>query len=658
MRLGRSVSGLALFGAFALVATSCGGDDEGGGTGTGGGAGKGAAGSGGKGSGGKGSGGRSGSGSGGSANGGEPGDAGRTSSGGAGGESGGDGGARAGAGGEATDVRLTVRDEASETIDAEDGGTLTLGRLSLEIPPDALEEDTEITIKSFEESEAIFVLEPDGLTFETPIRAHFTIPAPANDDDGEVLLVLAETAPLGEWSELASDITVAPAGDEYRATLSLEHFSFVQFFETRGSLLDKSDLHNVEDLVPDPMGDVPVGTELGIVHAYYAPSETDFTFTARENPGSPSSEVYANEYDVHLDSVSLLATQSYANGALVALPPGEEAVDGAPVALTRTPVTATRLFACEQQGYGSVAVEAQLSAQADIRRTRVHIEYEESVWYRYTRGLSLEQEANVVFKPLFYIEDGHLVDCVEGPSVIGAFLSTAMATALRTRFKAAWKDYCYFLSDGSSCQSPNPELAITNVLDPVFQIGTNAAARIEAAFPCGEGPVGTTLCDPAAGAFAPGEYVFVLATFGGEIPTDDPAGTFQHAFVFDADGIASNNYVPSSEYPKDFFQGTDKWYQVFYTPDEGFSLRVIDSRVSVSNPVATGARLIVAGREFAAFIPRAELDGTAPGFRVTTFRHEGDYGLSGGPWDASYHPPLDEPLMPAAAGETIVLPED
>jgi hypothetical protein len=28
------------------------------------------------------------------------------------------------------------------------------------------------------------------------------------------------------------------------------------------------------------------------------------------------------------------------------------------------------------------------------------------------------------------------------------------------------------------------------------------------------------------------------------------------------------------------------------------------------------------------------------------------------PWDASYYPPLDEPLMPAAAGPVIVLPED
>jgi hypothetical protein len=150
----------------------------------------------------------------------------------------------------------------------------------------------------------------------------------------------------------------------------------------------------------------------------------------------------------------------------------------------------------------------------------------------------------------------------------------------------------------------------------------------------------------------------VLATFGDDIPLADPTSLFQHAFVFDADGNTQNNYVPPAQYPDDFFAGTDKWYQLFYTPDAGFTLKVVDARISTSNPVASNARMVVAGRELSAFIPRAELDGTAPGFRVSTFRHEGDYGLQGGPWDASYYPPLGEPLMPAAAGEPIVVPED
>lgn len=57
--------------------------------------------------------------------------------------------------------------------------------------------------------------------------------------------------------------------------------------------------------------------------------------------------------------------------------------------------------------------------------------------------------------------------------------------------------------------------------------------------------------------------------------------------------------------------------------------------------------MVIAGRELAAFIPRSELNGSAPGFRVSNFRHEGDYGLQGGPWDAAYYPALDDPLMPA-----------
>jgi hypothetical protein len=648
------ISGLAFLGAAALLAVSCGGDDEGGegGAAKGGSGGKGTSGSTGKGSSGAGSGGRSGA-----ANGGEPNEAGAPSSGGAAGQTGGEGGSNAGAGGGETEaIILTPGDEVSAMISAEDGGTITLGRLSLEIPPDALDEDTEITIKGFAESGALFVLEPDGLSFDTPVRAHFTYPAapPGEAEEEELTIVFAETAGLGDPSELVSADTLQRTGDtEYRATVELEHFSYVHWFQVRSDDLVSSQFVTTTDLTPFIIDDVPVGVEFGLVHAYSLPESSDFSFTVEDD----EEKGFSDRFDGRITSVSLLSTTSYPAGTIAALPAGDEAVDGAPAPLGPAPLSVTRLFRCESEGEAEAGVGPRIHVQADIRRKRLHLEFDESVGYRYFRELEVEEASDVTVVPTYFHLDSHPLTCVDRPSVVRAFANPSIAAAMTARVKAAFKEYCTFLSDDSSCQSPNPDLAITNVLDPVFQVGPNAAARIEAAFPCGAGPLGTTVCG-TQGAFATGEYVFLLATFGGDIPTDDPVGLFQHAFVFDADGITSNNYVPSSQFPKDFFQGTDKWYQLFYTPTDGFSLRVIDARVSTSSPVASGARLIVAGREFAAFIPRAELDGTSPGFRVSTFRHEGDYGLDGGPWSASYHPPLDEPLMPAAAGEVIVLPED
>ena len=54
-----------------------------------------------------------------------------------------------------------------------------------------------------------------------------------------------------------------------------------------------------------------------------------------------------------------------------------------------------------------------------------------------------------------------------------------------------------------------------------------------------------------------------------DIPLADATSSFQHAFVFDADGSTANNYVPPVAYPDDFLAGTDKWYQLFYAPQGG-----------------------------------------------------------------------------------------
>ena len=613
--------GFWVFGLLgALAAVQCGGGDD---AGDGGDAGGGSA------SGGGGSGGSS-------ARGGSGG------SGASGGEAGNAGGSDGGK------TPLTVADEATETISAQDGGTITLGRLSLEIPAGALEEDTEITIKGFEESAATFVLEPDGLTFNEPILAHYAFSAEPPADGSKLMVVLAATAPLGEPGELITDVMVERTGEgEYRASIELEHFSFVKYFES-GFSIEPSSVYDMVDTTPRDMGALPIGPMLGIVHGYTRAEDPKFTVAAGEY-STPQS------FEFTVSSVSLLQTNLLVSDNTTAVPDGWRDVPGAPRELGETPVMVTRMFQCDEEGVGFAGIEDTAEIHADVAWIRTAVVYDEEKDEFYDE----EQLAGVYFDATFHPMPGgetHTFDCEQDSSLIDGIAGEAIAAALRNQFKASWTEYSYWLSNGAEQQSPNPELALVNVLDPVFEIGESAAARIEAAYPCGEGPLGTTVCG-TPGAFTAGDYVFVLATFGGDVPTDDPDGSYQHAFVFDADGVTSNNYVPSAQYPKDFFQGTDKWYQLFYTPSAGFTLKVVDARISTSSAVASGARLIVAGREFAAFIPRAEL-GTNPGFRVSSFRHEGDYGLQGGPWNLSYYPPLDEPLMPAAAGDPIVLPED
>ncbi len=90
----------------------------------------------------------------------------------------------------------------------------------------------------------------------------------------------------------------------------------------------------------------------------------------------------------------------------------------------------------------------------------------------------------------------------------------------------------------------------------------------------------------------------------------------------------SNNYQASPDYPNDFFQDTDLWYEAAYDPASGWRLNVTDAAdVSVIS-IPSDARIIMYGNVLVLVVPRSELSVTAPDFRITAFRHGGDYGMN------------------------------
>lgn len=205
---------------------------------------------------------------------------------------------------------------------------------------------------------------------------------------------------------------------------------------------------------------------------------------------------------------------------------------------------------------------------------------------------------------------------------------------------------CTDLSDGKRCERPQPEQRIEGVLDPIVRLSSAAATRVlGGAYACSGGTFGKTLCAPNASAAA-GDYVMLVAQFGADVPL---AGSrfLQYAFVFDSDGDTGNNWEPLAAYPKDFFQGADLWYEATFAPSTGWAMKVRDVRQGLAE-VPSGARIVFRGRQMAILIPRSELDIDRPGFRVTAFAHDGDYGLRGGAYSADYFPGLDSSLQPIA----------
>ncbi len=215
-------------------------------------------------------------------------------------------------------------------------------------------------------------------------------------------------------------------------------------------------------------------------------------------------------------------------------------------------------------------------------------------------------------------------------------------------------DECTPLSDDSQCEKPKGPQQIATVLDPILELSETAVTRLfSETFSCGEHDGYHVLCGsetPTAGS-----WVYLFTRFAADVPL---SGTqiLQYAFVFDADDDPNNGWEPAAAFPKDFFADTDLWYEALYAPGSGWSLQVRDARADLA-AYPTAARLIIAGSEFGILVPLSDFDTATPTFRTSAFAHEGDYGLSGGPWSGDYLPTLDDPLMPVATDVVITVDE-
>ncbi len=160
--------------------------------------------------------------------------------------------------------------------------------------------------------------------------------------------------------------------------------------------------------------------------------------------------------------------------------------------------------------------------------------------------------------------------------------------------------------------------------------------------PCGESEIGTTMC-PDMGAPQTGDYYVVAGVFDAPVGVDGSM-LYQYGFVFDADGDPSNNYTPDPAYPKDFFADSDRWYVAGSDSVGGWAMQVTDARDGAFTSVPSGARIVATGNTLALIVPADELPATDPTYRITAFRHAGDWGAQQ-PWSADVVPAVGEPML-------------
>ncbi len=176
-------------------------------------------------------------------------------------------------------------------------------------------------------------------------------------------------------------------------------------------------------------------------------------------------------------------------------------------------------------------------------------------------------------------------------------------------------------------------------LDVVFGSG--------GAFPCGAGPNGTTLCAPGAPPVPAGDILVISKALDATIPIADALNRYQYGFVFDADNTPGNNYQANAQYADDLFKNTDRWYEANYAPASGWALKTSTALNGNIQPATSAARVIIAGNSITLVLPASEVASKAP-YRLTAFRHTGDYGIN--PpynYDGSVWPAVGQPLTPS-----------
>lgn len=145
-------------------------------------------------------------------------------------------------------------------------------------------------------------------------------------------------------------------------------------------------------------------------------------------------------------------------------------------------------------------------------------------------------------------------------------------------------------------------------------------------YPCGMGTGGYTLCGGLPFPAGPAR-VFVV-DYDATLPPPSSGYHYQYGFVFDADGNTTNNYAAPSSFPMDLFDNTDVWFEAkLDATSMAWSFSSTLARNGSLASQQTAARTIINGNSMIFVVPGSEFEVSVPGYRVTAFRHRGDFGI-------------------------------
>jgi len=177
---------------------------------------------------------------------------------------------------------------------------------------------------------------------------------------------------------------------------------------------------------------------------------------------------------------------------------------------------------------------------------------------------------------------------------------------------------------------------------------------------CGDrGDLGELVCAEFQRAPTPGDWLAIAITSAAGMFFGGGEWEYQFGFAFDADGDPTFNYTPPPEWWNDYFRGTDRWYRLTRDPStvvlgSRWKLEAFDAIGSSFSPRQTAARVIIRDGVLLLLVPLSEFDVDPPPYRVTAFKHTGDFGVEPPhAWSGDYYPEIHEALATIPAGVEV-----
>ncbi len=183
--------------------------------------------------------------------------------------------------------------------------------------------------------------------------------------------------------------------------------------------------------------------------------------------------------------------------------------------------------------------------------------------------------------------------------------------------------------------SVNAVLAARQVADIINHGGrreTLTAAQVAATYnntvyPCDlDDAAMKVVCPVSVQPMPAGDVLTFFLRVNAAIPRADATTSYIYSVVLDSDGAAANNWRFVAPFDWDYFQGTDRWYQLSWnhmTSTWSLTATQVDASQQTT-VVPTTARAVLAGDSIVFHVSASEL-AAATGYRLSAFGHDGRF---------------------------------